>query len=191
MRRGLIAFDRFAGLIIAVVLIAAGAAALGWRYDQIPDAGNRLEIAGLTDLPQMSWWPWATGAGGVLLVVLGLTWLARHLPRRGTGQLRLAGSDDTGRLTTDANSAAATAGKVLAQTPGVRDGSGRVVLDRGQLVAELTATLEPGADLDAVRAAAELASSELGQVIGRDDLYHRVELRVARGDKTPTAGRVQ
>jgi hypothetical protein len=190
MRRGVIAFDRVAAVITAVVLIAAGAAALGWRYDLIPGVGRRLQIKGLTDLPQTSWWPWAIGAGGVLLVLLGLTWLARHLPRRGTGQLRLAGSDASGRLTVDANAAARTAGQVLAQTTGVRDGSGRIVLDRGQLVAELTATLEPSADLDVVRAAAELAGQELHQVVGRDDLHHRIELRVARTDKTTTPSRV-
>ncbi|QNE16867.1 hypothetical protein F1D05_01840 [Kribbella qitaiheensis] len=120
---------------------------------------------------------------------LGLSWLSRHLPRRGTGQLRLTGSDATGRLTADAKAAAATAAKVLAQTPGIRSGSGRIVLDRGQLVAELTATLEPATDLDAVRAAAELTADDLHRVIGRDDLHHRIELRVARGTK-PTS-RVQ
>ncbi|MFI5730015.1 hypothetical protein ACIA49_07860 [Kribbella sp. NPDC051587] len=190
MRRGLIAFDRTAALVIAVLAIAAGAAALGWRYDLIPDAPNRVAIDGLTDLATMPWWPWATGAGGVLLVVLGLTWLARHLPRHGTGQIRLPGSDTTGRLTADAKAAATTAGQALAQTPGVRDGSGRIVLDRGQLVAELTATLEPGADLDAVREAAEQTSHELHRIIDRDDLRHRVELSVARSDKSSNAPRV-
>ncbi|MEV6413644.1 hypothetical protein [Kribbella sp. NPDC051718] len=190
MRRGLITFDRLAALIIAVVLMAAGAAALGWRYDLIPGSSQRLEIDGLSDLSQTAWWSWAIGAGGVLLVLFGLTWLARHLPRRGTGQLRLTGSDSSGRLTTDANAAARTAGQVLAQTIGVRDGSGRIVLDRGQLVAELTATLEPSADLDVVRAAAELTSQKLHQVISRDDLHHRTELRVARTDKTTTPSRV-
>lgn len=190
MRRGLIAFDRLAAGALAVVLIAAGGAALAWRYDLIPDASERLEINGLTELPQTGWWPWATGVGGVLLVIVGLTWLARHLPRRGTGRLRLPGSDETGRLTADANAAASAAGQVLAQTPGVRSGSGRIVLDRGQVVAEITATLEPGADLDAVRAAAEQTGQELHEVIGRDDLYHRIELRVARHAKAPATTRV-
>ncbi|MEU4396779.1 hypothetical protein [Kribbella sp. NPDC023855] len=190
MRRGLIAFDRLAAVVLAIVLIAAGAAALAWRHDLIPDATDRLEINGLAELPQAAWWPWATGVGGVLLVVLGLTWLARHLPRHGTGRLRLPGSDETGRLTADANAAAGAAGHVLAQTPGVRSGSGRIVLDRGQLVAEITATLEPGADLDAVRAAAEQTGQELHQVVGRDDLHHRIELRVARHAKPPTTARV-
>lgn len=184
MRRGLVAFDRVAASVIALAAIAAGAAALGWRYDLIPNAPERIESPGLVELATMSWWPWATGAAGLVLVVVGLTWLVRHLPRRGTGQLRLTGSDASGRLTADANASAATAGQVLARTAGIRDGSGRIVLDRGQLVAELTATLEPGADLDQAASAAQTTAQQLHLVIGRDDLHHRVELRVARSDRT-------
>ncbi|WP_405059585.1 alkaline shock response membrane anchor protein AmaP [Kribbella sp. NBC_01505] len=191
MRRGLIAFDRTAAIVIALVLIAAGAVALGWRYDLIPDASDRVEIKGLSDLTTLSWWPWATGAAGVLLAILGLVWLARHLPRRGSGQLGLSGSDQSGRLTADTTAAADTAGQFLAQAPGVRNGTGRIVVDRGQLVAELTATLEPGADLGTVTAAAASTMQQLQHVIGRDDLRHRVELSVARTDKTTTATRVQ
>ncbi|MFC0626186.1 hypothetical protein [Kribbella deserti] len=190
MRRGLLAFDRLAAFVIALVLLAAGGAALGWRYDLIPNATDRLEINGLTDLPTYDWWPWATGLGGLLLVGLGLTWLMRHVPKRSVGQLQLPGSDDSGRLTADVNAAATAAAQALARTDGVRDGSGRVVRDRGQLVAELTMTLEPSADLDVVRTAAEQTSAELHRVIGRDELHHRVDLRVARADKTSTVRRV-
>ncbi len=184
MRRGLIAFDRLAAFVVGVVLIAAGAAALAWRLGVL--AGDRVDLDGLTGVPQQDWWPWATGTGGVLLVFLGLSWLMKHLPRRGTGQLNLTGSDETGRLTADANAAASTAGKVLAQTPGVRDGSGRIVLDRGQLVAELTATLEPDADLTAVRAAAEQTAHDLHRIIGREALHHRIKLRIAAAPSTPS-----
>jgi hypothetical protein len=191
VRRSVIALDRLIAVVTGAVLIVAGAAALGWRYDRIPDAPARLEINGLTDLPPMPWWPWATGGGGMLLVVLGLAWLTLHLPRRGSGQLRLTGSDERGRLTADGNAATTTAGHALALTPGVRDGSGRIVVDRGQLVAALTATLEPTADLDTVRAAAEHTCKDLQRVIGRADLHHRIELRVARTAKTPAAPRVE
>lgn len=186
MRRGVIVLDRLAGLLLAIVLIGAGAAALGWRYNLIPSAPDRVRIDGLTDLPGQPWWPWATGAGGVLLIVFGLSWLTRHLPRRGVGQLRLPGSDATGRLTTDANAAVTAAAQALALTPGVRDGSGHVLLDRGQLVAELHCVLEPSADLTAVQAAAQRAAGDLHHVLARDDLHHRIELRVARTDKTTT-----
>ncbi|MEV6283898.1 hypothetical protein [Kribbella sp. NPDC051770] len=191
MRRGLIAFDRLTALLLAAVLIALGASALAWRQDLIPDATGRLEITGLTDLPRTEWWPWATAGAGALLVVLGLLWLTRHLPRRGTGRLRLNSTDSTGRLTADATAAAATAGEVLARAPGVQNASGRILLDRGQLVAELTATLDPTADLETVRAAAGRTAQELHRVIARDDLHHRVQLHVARSPKTTTVSRVR
>jgi hypothetical protein len=46
--------------------------------------------------------------------------------------------------------------------------------------------VEPTADLDTVRAAAERTADELHQIVGRDDLHHRIELRVARGTGKPT-----
>jgi hypothetical protein len=61
-----------------------------------------------------------------------------------------------------------------------------VVLDRGQLVAELNPTIAPTADLDTIRAAAERASHDLHRSLGRDDLYYRVQLHVARHDRAPT-----
>jgi hypothetical protein len=189
MRRGVIALDRIVGLLIAIVLIAVGAAALGWRYDVIPDAPDQVRLGGLTDLPGEPWWPWATGALGLLLLVLGLSWLVRHVPRRGIGRLRLPGSDDSGQLTTDANAAVSAAAQALAQTAGVREGSGHVIRDRGQLVAELHCTLEPTADLTVVQAAAQQAAADLHRILGRDDLHHRIELRVGRTDKTPTPTR--
>lgn len=190
MRRAVIALDRLAAAAAGLVLIAAGAAALGWRYHRIPDAPDRIESAWITDATSAGWWPWATGTGGILLVLIGLAWLTRHFPRRGTGQLTLTGSDTTGRLTADVNATVTAAGQILAAAPGIRAAGGQVVLDRGQLVAEVHTTIEPGADLDAVRTAAEQARTDLLRIIGRDDLSCRVTLRVARHDKTPAPDRV-
>jgi hypothetical protein len=184
MGRGVIVADRVAAFVVGVGLIAAGAAALAWRYDLIPDAPARLRFSWLPDATQTEWWPWATGAAGVLLVLIGLTWLIRHFRSRGVGRLQLLGSDHTGRLTADANAAATAAGYTLTRTAGVRSSTGRVVADRGQLVAELHLTIEPTADLGTVQAAAEQASHELHRIVGRDDLYYRVHLHVARHEET-------
>ena len=184
MGRGVIAVDRVAAFVLGVGLIAAGAAALGWWYDLIPNAPVRLRFSWLPAGTRTAWWPWATGAAGVLLVLIGLIWLIRHFRSRGVGRLRLVGSDRTGRLTADANAAATAAGHTLSQTAGVRSSTGRVVSDRGQLVAELDLTIEPTADLGTVQAAAEQASHDLQRIIGRDDLRYRVRLHVARHEKT-------
>jgi hypothetical protein len=119
-------------------------------------------------------------------VLIGLIWLIRHLHRSAVGRLKLASSDRTGQLTADADATATAAGHTLSHTAGVRNCTGRVVLDRGQLVAELNPTIEPTADLDTVQAAAERASHDLHRILGRDDLYCRVQLHVARHDRAPT-----
>jgi hypothetical protein len=186
MGRGVIAVDRAAAFVLGAGLTAAGAAALGWRFHLIPDAPELLRFGWLADTTRTTWWPWATGAAGVLLVLIGLIWLTRHLARSGVGRLKLPGSDHTGRLTADADAAATAAGHTLTQTAGVRNCTGRVVRDRGQVVAELNPTIEPTADLDTVRAAAERASHDLHRNLGRDDLHHRVQLHVARHDGAPT-----
>jgi|tagenome__1003787_1003787.scaffolds.fasta_scaffold20897597_2 hypothetical protein len=184
MGRGVVAVDRVAAFVLGIGLIAGGAAALGWWFDLIPDAPERLRVSWLPDITRTAWWPWATGAAGTVLVLLGLTWLVRHFRSRGVGRLRLAGADRNGRLTADADAAANAAGHALTQTAGVRSCAGSVVSDRGQLVAELKLTIEPTADLGAVQVAAEQTTRELHRIVQRDDLRHRVRLHVARSEQT-------
>lgn len=190
MRRGVIALDRTVGLVIAFLLIAGGALALCWWYDVLPGAPATLKIHGPEDYTGASWWPWATGVAGVVLILLGLWWLARHLPRRVSGRFSLPGSGQDGRLHADAHAAVAAAATDLARIPEIRAGSGRVVADRGELVAELQCTIEPAADLETVHAAITRTAAELHAVLGLPHLRHRVRLRVARNDRTTAPARV-
>ncbi len=188
MRRGVIALDRAVGTVLGLSLLTAGGALIAWRYGELPS--ERLTAGPFTDPTSAEWWPWATGAGGVLAILLGLWWLARHLPRRVGGRFALPGGDRSGRLSADAHSAVDAAAQALARTPGIRDGSGQVVADRGQLVAELTCTIEPTADLDAVHAAASRTAAELATVVALPTLHTRIRLRVARTDKSTPLPRV-
>lgn len=190
MRRGVIALDRTLGLMIALVLIAGGALAICWWYDVLPGAPQTPKLHGPADYTGASWWPWATGAAGVVLILLGLWWLVRHLPRRVSGRFTLAGSNQDGRLHADAHAAVAAAAADLARIPEIRDGSGRVVADRGELVAELQCTIEPTADLEAVHAAVTRTAADLHAVLDLPHLRHRVRLRVARNDRTAAPPRV-
>lgn len=54
-----------------------------------------------------------------------------------------------------------------------------MVRDRGQLVARLSAVIEPECDLKVVAARADEVSAQLRQVLDRDDVRCSVELRVA------------
>lgn len=190
MRRPIIVLDRLAGAVAAVVLIAAGGLGICWWYGVLPSAPERFTIAMPADRSHERWWPWATGVCGAVLVLAGLWWLVRHLPRRVGGRFALPGSARAGRLTADAHSAVGAAGQAMTRHPGVREASGRVVADRGQLVAQIECTIEPSADLLEVRDAAAATVAELHRVLGLRQVRHRVVLRVARADNTTASPRV-
>lgn len=184
MGRAVLGLNRVLTLLAGVVLLLLGLAAAawgaGWLVQVWTTAPETLQLQTATDTFAMAWWPWAAGIAGAVFILLGLWWLLAHLPRRGVGVLSLPGSAREGRLLVDPAGAASTAADVLGDTPGVRSSSSRVLRDRGQLVVELKAVVEPTADLTSVVAATDAVSADLQQVLGRDDARARVRLAVAR-----------
>lgn len=169
-----------AGLVLLILGLAAAAWGAGWLVKVWTSAPQTLQLKSASDTFAMAWWPWAAGIAGAVFILLGLWWLLAHLPHRGVGMLALPGSGKEGRLLIDPAGAASTAADVLGETPGVRSSSSRVLRDRGQLVVELKATVEPTADLTSVVTATDAVSADLQQVLGRDDARARVRLAVAR-----------
>jgi hypothetical protein len=180
MGRGLIALDRVAACVLGLLLLAGGAAALAWRYDVFAEAPAEVRLTEAPTIVAEDWWPWALGAAGIVFVLLALTWLLRHIPRRRINRLALDGSSAEGRLSADVDSAVGAAAQVLAADPGVRSCSGHLITDRGEVVAELKATIDPDTDLDQLRRTADRVLTELSGMVGRDELRTRVLLRTAR-----------
>ncbi|MEW1959749.1 hypothetical protein [Kineococcus sp. NPDC059986] len=187
MSRKVLGLDRFLTFLLGLVLLVGGAAAIawwgGWLKQVFPGVGDRLG-SGAGDAVRAGWFAGAAAAAAVVLAVLAIWWLLAHLPRRGTGDLTLSGSDASGRLRLDADSPARTAADLLATHPGVRAAKGRTLTDRGELVLELRATCEPTADLHEVAAAANSISAQTRSVLGRDDVHGRVVLSIARSDRS-------
>lgn len=179
--RSTIAIDRLAALVVALVLVIVGAAAIAWWFD-LGASPESLDVSGLSSSTDTAWWPWATAVVGALLVVIGLRWLVAHLPRRGVSHLSLPGSGPTGRLRVGARPVGSAAAASLRATPGVTSCNGRVLRERGQLVASLRADVAADADLRAVAGAADRVAADLAGVLGRDDVRCEVMLRVARGN---------
>ncbi|MGI4895322.1 MAG: hypothetical protein ACRYF3_09435 [Janthinobacterium lividum] len=184
MSRAVLGLDRFmafvAGLVLIVVGLAAAAWGAGWLDKVWSSAPQTLQLKTASDAFAESWWPWVAGIGGGVFILLALWWLLSHLPRRGVGPLTLPGSGKSGRLTVDPSGTAAIAADVLAETPGVRSASSRVLRDRGQLVVAVKATIEPTADLASVVSATDEVAADLRKVLGRDDARARFQLGVAR-----------
>lgn len=177
--------DRVATLLLAVALIVMGAFAIWWWTGNSPLA-DTVRTTAVRDVVDRTWWPWASAALGLLLILLALRWIVAHLRSRGVAQLNLKGSDSTGRLEVAASKVAGAAADALSDTLGVRNAKGRVIHDRGQLVARLNATIEPEADLHRIASRADLISAQLAQALDRDDLRCSIELKVAtRGRQLP------
>ncbi|MBA3488809.1 MAG: hypothetical protein H0T78_04555 [Longispora sp.] len=188
MRRFVLGLDRILAVLLGLILFIAGVGTAAWYNGGLrrlwPQTPKRISTDRLSDLLNTDWWPWATGGGGALAVLLGLWWLIAHLPRRGAGPLVLPGSGKPGRLLIDPAGAASTAADVLAEAPGVRSVHGKVIRDRGELVVALTGTIDPRTDLNDVIAATDAVATDLQTVLGRDDARARIQLSVARRPRT-------
>jgi hypothetical protein len=192
MSRAVLALDRILTFLLGLLLLAAGAAAVAWWAGQLgrvwPTVPDTLSLGAASSAVGAPWWPWAAGVVGVVAMLLALRWLIAHVPRRNVGTLALPGTPGPGGLRIDPGAAATTAAQVLAEIPGVRSAHGTVHHDRGELVAALSATIEPTADLTTVVDHTERVSAELGHVLGIDAARCRVQLSVARrGRRLPRA----
>lgn len=180
MSRAVLVLDRVVAFVVGLVLLAVGVAAVLWWLGTFASWPARLDTSGVRDLTGQTWWPWAIGLVGVVLILLGLRWLVGHLPARGASQLKLPGSDASGRLVAQISPVARAAAEVFEQAPGVRSASATIREARGQLIVRLNATIEQQADLGAVAAAADQVSADLARVLQRDDIHCQVNLGVAQ-----------
>ena len=184
MSRATIALDRVVLTLVALVLLGAGVLGVLWWSGRLA-VSDTVDLKPLAPVTHEQWWPWAVGALALVLVLLGLRWMAAHLPDRGVSQLVLAGSDTTGRLVVDASSVVSAAAQQLEQTPGVTGVRGLIQRDRGQLVARFNTSLDRRADLHLVAEAADEVTAQLRTVLQRDDVVGSVRLRVSRSDAPP------
>jgi|UPI000687764B hypothetical protein len=179
MSRGTLAADRTLTAVAGVVLIALGVLGILWYAGRLGSVPSVVDVSGIRWLPKAEWWPWALGAAGVILALVGLRWLLSHLPRSGVSNLYLTGSGSQGKLLVAARPVIDAAATALAQTPGVRTARGRIEHDRGEIVAHFDATIERGADLRVVGAAADAVTGDLQSALEREDVVSRVQLRTA------------
>ncbi len=181
--RTTLARDRFATLILALVLIAGGVLGVWW-WTGDSSLATASDTTAVQDLVGTDWWPWASAVVGVLLILIGIRWIASHVSSTKVRQLNLKGSGSAGKLGVDGSKVAGAAADAFADTLGVRSAKGRVNRDRGQIVAEINATIEPEADLAVVAEQADLISAQLTHVLGRGDLRCSVQLTVARNGRS-------
>lgn len=154
--------DRLATVVVGLALLAVGLLAWEWRLDLTGWFQQTLRTDGADGVLDSSWFPWIEAVVGVLLGLVGLTWLLAHLPRPTRGRSRIDGSDATGRLEVEVAPLARTLAdrwSELAPVTGVR---GRTAPDANDLV-ELVGHVDVEADADALLAGTEQLETEVEQ----------------------------
>ncbi|MCD0442412.1 hypothetical protein LO763_02080 [Glycomyces sp. A-F 0318] len=150
------AADRVGAALLGLLLLAAGAAVLEWRFDLL-GLHDRLDTGAVRDVVDADWFSWAAGGAAVVLAVLAVWWLLARVPRPVEGGVRLAGAD---RVDVDVRSLEPRLRESLERSAPVDHvTSGRTHVDGGQLV-QLRANVDPRADAESLRRAAdEIAAS--------------------------------
>lgn len=181
--------DRLLLVLVALVLLLGGLWLAVWGQRRLPTgwwSPSGLTLGLRDQVTNATWWPWALLLGGLLLVALGLYWLASHFRPNGIGQLTLPGSTRGGKLTIDASALSSGAADALAAHPDVSSASGRLVEEKNQVVLALTTVVAPDADLRAVVSACDDVAAHVLSSTGRQDIACRVRVKVAsRGRSAP------
>lgn len=178
MTRLALTFDRLMTALLGLSLVSVGFAAVAWQNGRLVD-GRTVSFSGVEDAAQAGWWPWAIGAGGILLIVIGLRWLVTHRPSRKASRVRLESRENRGLSpdTADAASVAHAAAEVLACDPAVLKATGTAAFEKNTPTVTLTATVNARHGLHAGARAADATARNVALMLG-DSVAVRTVLKV-------------
>ncbi len=191
MTRKLVRLDRCVVLLVGLVLVGAGLAAVDWRLGYVVDVPGALSTTSVQDVLTTGWWPWAFAVAGVVLGLLGLWWAAAHLRREGPTTLRSHASDESGRVEIDVRSVAGAAAAHLAALAPVVGARGTTRTYGSTTLVELRGRVDPAADVDVLTWAAEACSAHVADAFPDDSVVCRVVLDAPQRTKPGRADRVR
>lgn len=181
MSRTLHVLDQLACLLLGLLLLLAALLLVDWEYrlvlDVYPDTLHLGPVPGWTSA---TWWPWAVGGAGLLLVLIGLWWLSSHIPRARRSSVRLAGSDDRGRMDIDLASLAAALGRELAASCPVNDVSTTSDESGDQRLVIVRAEVDPRADGPGLIAAVGRITADVREAFPEGNVQARFLLHPPR-----------
>lgn len=180
MTRRAVGFDRLMTLVAGLALIALGVFAMAWQRGLV-GGGRPLKLL-ITDTMANGWWPWASGAVGVVAVLAGVRWLLTHRPAPRARRVGLTGADRA--LTADATAVARAGAAVLGGQPGVLKAGGSATFEHGTPVVTLTVTVPAQRGLRPAIQAADDAARGVAEMLG-DAVAVRSIVRVGT-KSTPT-----
>lgn len=175
--RRTIGLNRTLLVILGLLVVALGVAVL------IPYVAPGLGWS-LRDLPRAvglwPWWPLAAVAGGIVLVVLAVSWLRRLAPGERIARLGLPAADEWSRLSIDPGAAVRAANDVLGRHPDVR--SSRLSLEHraGRVEVGGTVVLRADGAIDVATSDVLDTIADLGVALEVTEIPARVRIAVRR-----------
>ena len=183
MTRTAVTLDRVASFVIGALLLAAAALAILWSLDRLSGAPRELSAGPVLDASGQGWWPIALLAGGVLLVLVGLRWLATHRPARRISDFTLSTPGGDQHFTADLGSLADATAVAVQAHPAVRSAKAVAIEDRGRPTVVVRATVDSTSRLDDVVTAVDEAASTAATMLGDGDVAILTRVKVPRNDR--------
>jgi len=175
MTARLLRTDRVVTALLGLVLVGGGLLVLDWRYRLVfTGYSDALSTTAASDVVGRGWFTWAGAAVGLVLGLLALAWMLAHARRLGRSTLRLAASDERGRVAADLRAVAGAAASRLGALAPVTSVTGSTRVYRSRTVIELRGYVDPDADVAAITEAADRCASEILAAFPDDDVTCRV-----------------
>ncbi|MGV9796474.1 hypothetical protein ACWDTP_00285 [Mycobacterium sp. NPDC003449] len=156
--------DRLLTALLGIALLAGAVWLIGYGINmrQVRDGAARLDPRTLAQAPDWSWWPWALGLAGVLVLLIGVWLLLAHV--RPTAVRTLAAGD--GKI--DLDRLAATAADDLGRHTAVERARATTRFEGGRPVVRIALRVAPGTPPTLIRQFARRCGEDLRRASGAD-----------------------
>ncbi|UIJ35610.1 alkaline shock response membrane anchor protein AmaP [Allobranchiibius sp. GilTou73] len=185
MSRAPYKIDRFATIVVALLLIFLGLVLIDWRYHLVLHSySHRISLGPVPAWAASSWWPWVFALATLVLGLIGVWWLLAHLRTTTTKQTKMPQSDPHGTITLDtASLASAVADSLQKSGPfsSVKASTARVGASTAVLV---TAHLDQHADGASIQEATRALQEQLRSAFPDQGVIARVLLDQPRSPRS-------
>ena len=177
--------DRFATIVVAVLLIVLGLVLLDWRYHLVLHGyPHAVSLGSLPSWAASGWWPWAFALATVVLGLVGLWWLVAHARRDTATSVKMPQSTQHGTITLDTSSLADAVAQSLQKAGPFASVKGTATsLNRATTIV-LTAQLDQYADGPSVTQAIQSMREQLKSAFPDQGVTARVLLTQARSARS-------